>query len=188
MEENLAFQKMLSRDDTYVPVESIAETENFTLEDEVEELEKVEEKYHKEITPEEKALSQEDFMIDEMKFFVPKTSRENVEGEITAKETAKIGVEALKALNPELNLEEKLNIYLATLPGTTKDFWNIMSLEDTHAWMCIHPVSGEVLCILWPHRDPVYNGYTDEGYTTPWMSLSDFYGYMLYDKIYGIIE
>lgn len=132
----------------------------------------------------------DEFVVDGHTFYRVNygSSLEPTEEYLSAEDAAHLALSALQNYFPEQNWDCSFFLHLVPLSSPVTNFsspkangviWYIytcLDQEDTvlHPSAYLHPITGEAVCVQCPYSDPVYNGSTDEGKQTPFISLSDF--------------
>lgn len=111
------------------------------------------------------------------------SSLEPTEEYLSAEDAAQLALSAFRNYFPDQNCN--CSFYLHLVPFSTA-FTNFSPSEDNNGliWyirafsdgptVFLHPVSGELVYISCTYADPVYNGATQEGRETPFISLNQF--------------
>lgn len=133
---------------------------------------------------------EESFTIEDHIFYHIGTGSLNPsENFLDAREAAQTALAAFQQYFPERSWDFPFYVQLA--PATVLSFsysseeaggvfWYVHTVEEYSPHMYgpmiyLHPLTGDIIMIFCSYTDPVYNGATNEGFHTPFLSLNDFF-------------
>lgn len=139
------------------------------------------------LTPSYMEKVEEEFTVDGHTFYRMNmgSSQEPPENFLDAREAAEAALAAFQTYFPDQSWDAPFAILLANNDSfmysddVISALWYIHYTEKTGSIespkILIHPLTGQITYISCYHTDPVYNGSTEEGSETPFLTVYDFF-------------
>lgn len=146
------------------------------------------------LTASDRERIEEEFTVDGHTFYRMNlgSSQELPENSLNAEEAAELALAAFQNYFPDESWDAPFTILLADnehymySDDVISALWYIRNTKNTGVEcpkLFLHPLTGQVTYISCYHTDPVYNGATEEGRQTPFLTIDDFV-YLSRDSIW----